>query len=343
MQYNTLGKTGLVVSRMALGAMTFGSGEGALGSIFKVDQALADRFAGTALDAGINFFNTADAYAGGESERMLGKALGARRKDVVITTKVGFRTGDALVHQGLSRHHVLNGLEGSLARLGTDYIDVYIAHRWDPLTPLEETLEALDSAVRAGKVRYIGFSNWPAWAAAKAVGLQTASGWTQFRAAELYYSLVGRDVEHELVPLLEDAGIGMLAWSPLAGGFLTGRYTRANPQGDGGRLSAFDIIPYDRERGYQTVDALAEIGRAHGASIAAIALAWLLTRRSVASVLIGASKMSQLEDNLRAVDIQLSGEELRTIDSLTEPEPIYPNWFNRKIRDEVLAKALGQA
>jgi aryl-alcohol dehydrogenase-like predicted oxidoreductase len=343
MQYNTLGKTGLVVSRMALGAMTFGSGEGALGSIFKVDQALADRFAGTALDAGINFFNTADAYAGGESERMLGKALGARRKDVVITTKVGFRTGDALVHQGLSRHHVLNGLEGSLARLGTDYIDVYIAHRWDPLTPLEETLEALDSAVRAGKVRYIGFSNWPAWAAAKAVGLQTASGWTQFRAAELYYSLVGRDVEHELVPLLEDAGIGMLAWSPLAGGFLTGRYTRANPQGDGGRLSAFDIIPYDRERGYQTVDALAEIGRAHGASIAAIALAWLLTRRSVASVLIGASKMSQLEDNLRAVDIQLSAEELQRMDSLTEPAPIYPNWFNRKIRDEVLAKALGQA
>jgi aryl-alcohol dehydrogenase-like predicted oxidoreductase len=342
MQYNTLGKTGLVVSRMALGAMTFGSGEGALGSIFKVDQALADRFAGAALDAGINFFNTADAYAGGESERMLGKALGARRKDAIIATKVGFRTGDAVVHQGLSRHHILNGLEGSLARLGTDYIDVYIAHRWDPLTPLEETLAALDSAVRAGKVRYIGFSNWPAWAAAKAVGLQTTGGWTQFRAAELYYSAVGRDVEYELVPLLEDAGIGMLVWSPLAGGFLTGRYTRDNPQGDGGRLSAFDFIPYDKERGYQIVDALAEIGRAHGASIAATALAWLLTRRSVASVLIGASRMSQLEDNLRAAEIQLTPEDLRTIEGLTEPAAIYPNWFNRKIRDDVLAKALGQ-
>jgi aryl-alcohol dehydrogenase-like predicted oxidoreductase len=342
MQYNTLGKTGLVVSRLALGAMTFGTGEGALGSIFKVDQGLADRFAGAALDAGINFFNTADAYAGGESERMLGKALGARRKDAIITTKVGFRTGDAVVHQGLSRHHILNSLEGSLARLATDYIDVYIAHRWDPLTPLEETLAALDSAVRSGKVRYIGFSNWPAWAAAKAVGLQSASGWTQFRAAELYYSLVGRDVEHELVPLLEDAGIGMLVWSPLAGGFLTGRYTRANPQGDGGRLSAFDFIPYDRERGYQLVDTLAQIGRAHEASIAAIALAWLLTRRSVTSVLVGASKMSQLEDNLRAVEIRLTEEDLRTIDSLTEPAAIYPNWFNRKIRDEVLSKALGQ-
>ena len=343
MQYNTLGKTGLVVSRLALGAMTFGTGEGALGAIFKVDQGLADRFAGAALDAGVNFFNTADAYAGGESERMLGKALGARRKDAVIATKVGFRTGDAVVHQGLSRHNILNGLEGSLARLGTDYIDVYIAHRWDPLTPLEETLAALDSAVRSGKVRYIGFSNWPAWAAAKAVGMQIAGGWTQFRAAELYYSLVGRDVEHELVPLLEDAGIGMLVWSPLAGGFLTGRYTRANPQGDGGRLSAFDFIPYDRERGYQLVESLAEIGRAHEASIAAIALAWLLTRRSVASVLVGASKMSQLEDNLRAVEIRLTEEELRTIDSLTEPAAIYPNWFNRKIRDEVLSRALGQS
>jgi aryl-alcohol dehydrogenase-like predicted oxidoreductase len=342
MQYNTLGKTGLVVSRMAFGAMTFGSGEGALGSIYKVDQKLADQLVGTALDAGINFFNTADAYAGGESERILGKALGARRKDAIITTKVGFRSGDALVHQGLSRHHILNALEESLARLGTDYIDVYIAHRWDPLTPLEETLEALDSAVRSGKVRYIGFSNWPAWAAANAVGLQTGLGMAPFRAAELYYSLVGRDVEHELAPLLEDAGIGMLVWSPLAGGFLTGRYTRDNPKGDGGRLSAFDILPFDKERGYDLVDALGDIARAHGTSIAAVALAWLLTRRSVASILIGASKLSQLQDNLRAIDVQLTDEDLRIIDALTEPTAIYPNWFNRKIRDEVLAKAMGR-
>jgi aryl-alcohol dehydrogenase-like predicted oxidoreductase len=340
MQYNTLGKTGLLVSRMALGAMTFGSGEGALGSIFKVDQNLADRMAGTAIDAGINFFNTADAYAGGESERMLGKALGPRRKDVVVTTKVGFRTGDGLIQQGLSRHHILNALEASLARLGTDYIDVYIAHRWDPLTPVEETLEALDSAVRSGKVRYIGFSNWPAWAAAKSVGLQTGRAWAPFRAAELYYSLVGRDVEHELLPLLEDAGIGALVWSPLAGGFLTGRYTRANPQGDGGRLSAFDFLPYDKERGYDLVEALSEMARARGVSIAAMALAWLLTRQAVASILVGASKLTQLEDNLRALDVKFTDEDLRSIDALTEPAPIYPNWFNRKIRDEILDKAL---
>ena len=197
-----------------------------MASVHKVEGKLADQLVHTALDAGINFFNTADAYAGGESERMLGKALSARRKDVVITTKAGFRTGDALVHQGLSRHHILGALEGSLRRLDTDYIDVYIVHRLDPLTPLEETLETLNDAVRAGKVRYVGFSNWPAWLAAKSVGLQLGRGWTQFRAAEIYYSLVGRDVEHEILPLLKDAGIGALVWSPLAGGFLTGTYTR---------------------------------------------------------------------------------------------------------------------
>jgi aryl-alcohol dehydrogenase-like predicted oxidoreductase len=317
-------------------------GKGALGAVFKVDQELAGRLVSTAIENGVNFFNTADAYADGESERMLGKALGARRKDVVITTKVGFRTADALIHQGLSRQHILNAIEGSLARLGTDYIDVYIAHRWDPITPVEETLEALDSAVRAGKVRYIGFSNWPAWAAGKAVGLQTGRGWTRFRAAELYYSLVGRDVEYELLPLAADAGIGVLAWSPLAGGFLTGRYSRSNPAGDGGRLSAFDILPFDKERAYDLVDALADIARGHGVSIAAVALAWLLTRKEVASVLIGASKIGQLEDNLRAADVRLSAEDLRTIDTLTEPPAIYPNWFNRKIRDEILAKALPQ-
>ena|SRR5947209_6845561 len=340
MLYTTLGQTGLVVSRMAFGAMTFGVREGPLSSIFKVDQSLADQLVGAALDAGVNFFNTADAYADGDSERMLGKALGPKRKDVVITTKVGFRTGDALVHQGLSRHHIVMALDASLTRLATDYVDVYIVHRFDPITPLDETLEALDDVVRAGKVRYIGFSNWPAWAAAKSVGLQMGRGWTRFRAAELYYSLVGRDVEHELVPLLQDACIGMLVWSPLAGGFLTGRYTRSNPQGDGGRLSAFDILPMDKERGYDLIDALTRIARAHDTSVAAVSLAWLLTRPAVTSVLIGASKISQLQDNLRAVDVKLSPEELQKIDALTEPSAIYPNWFNRKIRDDKLEEAL---
>jgi aryl-alcohol dehydrogenase-like predicted oxidoreductase len=342
-KFTTLGKTGLVVSRMAFGAMTFGSGEGAMGAIYKVGQELANQLVETAIDAGINFFNTADAYSGGDSERMLAKALGKKRKDVVITTKVGFRTGDAMVHQGLSRHHIMRSLHESLERLDTDYVDVYIVHRLDPFTPVEETLETLEDIVRAGKVRYVGFSNWPAWLAAKAVGLQAGRGWTPFRAAELYYSLVGRDVEHELVPLLEDAGIGMLVWSPLASGFLSGKYTRTNPQGDGGRLTGFDILPVDKERGYDLIDVMGGMAREHNASVAAVALAWLLTRPAVASILVGATKLSQLTDNLRAVDLELTPAELDRLNDMTKPTDIYPNWFNRNINDEKVRRALADA
>ena len=192
---------------------------------------------------------------------MLGKALGARRKDVVVSTKCGFRSGEPLLHQGLSRQHILASAEGSLKRLGTDYIDVYLVHRVDPHTPVEETVDALDDLVRQGKVRYVGFSNWPAWMAATAVGLQKQHNYARFRAAEMYYSLVGRDVEYDIVPFLENAGIGMMVWSPLAGGFLTGKYTRENPQGDGGRLTGFDMLPYDREKGHTVVDKLREIAQ----------------------------------------------------------------------------------
>jgi aryl-alcohol dehydrogenase-like predicted oxidoreductase len=342
MKYTRLGDTGLVVSRMAFGAMTFGSADGgAFASVYKVDQAGADALVGRALEAGVNFFNTADAYAGGVSESMLGKALGARRRDVVIATKVGNRTGEALVHQGLSRHHILAEAEQSLRRLGTDYIDVYLVHRLDPYTPMEETLEALDSLVASGKVRYVGFSNWPAWMAAKAVGLQREHGWARFRAAEMYYSLVGRDLEHEVVPFALDAGVGIMVWSPLAGGFLSGKYTRQNPGGGGGRLSGFDFIPFDRERGYDLVERLREIGAAHGASPAQVALAWLLSRAHVASVLVGASKTQQLDDNLRAAELALSGDELAVLDEMTAPSPVYPHWFNERVVDTALKDALG--
>jgi aryl-alcohol dehydrogenase-like predicted oxidoreductase len=340
MQYTRLGDTGIVVSRLAFGAMTFGSSEGIFASVAKVGQDLATELVAKALDAGVNFFNTADVYTGGQSEQMLAKALGNRRKDVVIATKVGFRSGEALIHQGLSRRHILDSAEGCLQRLNTDYLDVYLVHRMDPLTPVEETLEALDSLVKQGKVRYVGFSNWPAWFASKAVGLQKQHGWARFRAAELYYSLVGRDIEHEIVPFVKDAGIGIMVWSPLAGGFLTGKYTRENPAGDGGRLTGFDMLPYDREKGHAVVDRLRTMGQSHDASPAQIALAWLLTKPYVASILLGANKMSQLEDNLGASRIQLSAEEVTELDEMTAPAALYPNWFSERTADVPVKNAL---
>jgi aryl-alcohol dehydrogenase-like predicted oxidoreductase len=335
-----MGDTGLIVSRLAFGAMTFGSSEGVFAAVAKVGNALADELVNKAIDAGINFFNSADVYTGGQSEQMLGKALGAKRRDVVIATKTGFRAGPALINQGLSRHHILEAAEGSLRRLGTDYIDVYLVHRFDPHTPVEETVEALDSLVQQGKVRYVGFSNWPAWLAATAVGIQNKNGFARFRAAEMYYSLVGRDLEHDVVPFVEQAGIGVLVWSPLAGGFLTGKYTRENPKGDGGRLTGFDMLPYDREKGHQVVDRLRAIAKAHQATPAQVALAWLLSKRAVTSILIGANKMAQLEDNLGAVDVHLSAAELSELNEMTAPAPLYPNWFSTRVADVPVRDAL---
>jgi aryl-alcohol dehydrogenase-like predicted oxidoreductase len=323
--------------------MTFGSAKGTIfENISRVDQKLGNELVAKALDAGINHFNTADVYTGGQSEEFLGKALGSRRKDVVISTKVGFRSGEALIHQGLSRHHILESVDGSLKRLGTDYIDVYLVHRLDPHTSVEETADALDSVVKSGKVRYIGFSNWSAWLAAKTVGIQQQNGWARFKAAELYYSLVGRDVEHELAPFVKDAGVGVLVWSPLAGGFLTGKYTRDNPKGDGGRLNSFDMLPYDKNKGYDLVDRLRAIGEQHRATPAQVAIAWVLSKSFVSSVLLGANTMRQLEDNLGAARVELSKEELGTLDEFTAPTPIYPNYFNARVVDEPVQKALAK-
>jgi len=337
-----MGNTGLIVSRLAFGAMTFGSSKGIFASVSKVDQPLANELTRKCLDSGINFFNTANMYTEGQSEEMLGRALGAARKDVVISTKCGFRSGAALIHQGLSRQHILAECEGSLRRLGTDYIDIYLVHRVDPHTPIEETVEALDTLVKQGKVRYVGFSNWPAWMAATGVGLQEKNGWARFRCAEMYYSLVGRDLELDVVPFVEHAGIGVLVWSPLAGGFLTGKYTRENPQGDGGRLTGFDMLPYDREKGHAVVDKLRTIAANHKASPAQVALAWLLTRRGVGSVLVGANKMSQLEDNLGAADLKLSAEDLSDLTEMTSPTLTYPNWFVERVVDVPVKEALAR-
>jgi aryl-alcohol dehydrogenase-like predicted oxidoreductase len=339
-QYSRLGNSGLVVSKLAFGAMTFGKWEGPFAAVSKVDAALADQMIGKTLDAGVNHFNTANGYTGGQSEQMLGKALGSRRKDVVISTKAGFRSAPALLHQGLSRQHILASCEGSLQRLGTDYIDVYLVHRVDLNTPVEETVAALETLVQQGKVRYVGFSNWPAWMAAKAVGIQKSAGASQFRAAELYYSLIGREFEHDLEPFVHDAGIGVFVWSPLAGGFLTGKYTRENPKGDGGRLTGFDMLPYDREKAHNVVDELRAMAKAHSASPAQIALAWLLTKRTVASVLVGANKMAQLDDNLAAVNVKLSADDVKKLNQLTATPLPYPHWFTERVQDAPVMAAL---
>ena len=341
MQYARLGDTGLVVSRLSFGAMTFGETSGGpMASIHKVDQSTADAMVGRAIDAGVNLFDTADAYAGGQSEVMLGKALGKRRQDVVISTKAGFRTGEGLIRAGLSRRHLVAAVEASLERLDTDYVDVFHVHKVDPLTPMEETLDALDYLVGAGMVRYVGYSNWPAWMSAQAVAIQRERGWARFVSAQMYYSLVGRDLEHEIVPFLRDAGVGLLVWSPLASGFLSGKYTRESLKDKDNRLSGFDFLPLDKEWGFKVVDKLREIAGRRGASPAQVALAWLLAQAHVSTVLIGASKMNQLEDNLRAADLKLDAEDLRALDQTTRPTPIYPNWFTEKTADAKLTEAL---
>lgn len=342
MQYIRLGDSGLVVSRLALGVMTFGSGSSSdpRSAVWKTNQQEADALVGRAVDAGINFFDVADMYANGQSEQMLAKALGKRRTDVVISTKIGFRSGEAITQAGASYRYILAAAEGSLRRLQTDYIDLLSIHRPDPFTPAEETARALENLVQRGLVRYIGYSNFSAWHAQKFMGIQKRGGYAPFIAAQMYYSLLGRDLEHEVVPFCQDAGIGIVVWSPLAGGFLTGRYTRNDPTGGKGRLARFEFPPIDREQGYAVVDELQKIGNRCGATVAQVALAWLLLKPHVASILLGASKISQLEDNLGALNVQISSDELANLDTLTKPRPIYPNWFHSATLDEKLAASL---
>src|SRR5580700_9571098 len=312
MNYRQLGQSGLRVSDLCLGTMTFGSG---FFNIAVVDQAGANQIVARSLEGGINFFDTADVYSYGESEERLGSALqhcAAARESVVIATKVfapttraaAERRGD-VNHYGLSRQHIMAGCEASLRRLSVDYIDLYQAHSFDLLTPMEETLRAFDDLVRQGKVRYLGCSNWPARHLMKALCVAEARGWERFVSLQAYYSLAGRDLEHELLPLCREEGLGVLPWSPLSGGFLTGKYRRGQDSPEGARRSGFDFPPIDEERGFDAVEALDALAEEKGASIPQLALAWLLAQPSVSSVIIGANKMAQLEDNLKAADIQL--------------------------------------
>jgi aryl-alcohol dehydrogenase-like predicted oxidoreductase len=341
MQFTTLGNTGLAVSRLAFGAMTFTQGNKDIGAIYKVGEREADALVGQALEAGVNFFDTADAYAGGESETLLGRALKARRDDVVIATKVGFRTGEALARAGLSRRHILWSVDQSLKRLGTDWIDVYLVHKEDPYTPLEETLAALDAVVRAGKVRYLGFSNWSAWKVAAALEIQKANGLAPFTHGQMHYSLLARDVERDVIPMLRRYRLGMTVWSPLASGFLSGKYTRASLSDPDNRYAGFDILPFDKEHGFRLVETMRAIAQPHGASVAQVAIAWLLARSAVTSVLIGATKAHQLADNLGAVDVKLSQADIAALDAATTPAAVYPNWFIDNLVDQPMRTALG--
>jgi aryl-alcohol dehydrogenase-like predicted oxidoreductase len=330
MQYTTLGNTGLLVSRLSLGTMTFGGGEGLYKVIGGVDQKGADELVKASIDGGINFFDTADVYSEGESETTLGqsfKNLNIARKDVVLATKVYSRVGPGRNDVGASRGHIMDAVEASLRRLQTDHIDLYQIHANDPVTPIEETLRALDTLVTQGKVRYIGVSNWQAWKIAKALGISEFKNLARFDTLQAYYSIAGRDLERELVPLLEAEKIGLLVWSPLAGGLLSGRFSRGNQKPEGSRRSEFDFPIVDKERTWKILETMAPIAKAHHCSPARISLAWLLTKPVVTSVILGAKRLDQLQDNLAAGELKLSEDEITQLDEVSALPPEYPSWM----------------
>jgi aryl-alcohol dehydrogenase-like predicted oxidoreductase len=326
MNYRELADTGVFVSELCLGTMTFG-GRGQMWEVIGgIDQQSVDAIVSRALDAGINFVDTANVYSAGESETMLGKALGSRRHEVVLATKVRGRTGPGPNQVGLSRLHILQAVEDSLKRLDTDYIDLYQIHRFDLLTNIEDTLRTLDDLVHAGKVRYIGCSNLAAWQLMKALAASREQGLERFKCTQSYYSLAGRDLEREMIPLLKDQGLGLLVWSPLAGGFLSGKFTRDGGD-DAARRAKFDFPPVDKEKGFDILDVAKAIADRHGASVAQVALAWILANSAVTSVIIGARKPAQLEDNLKAIDVRLSAEDMKALDEVSKLTTEYPAWM----------------
>ncbi len=341
MRYKLLGKTGLYVSELCLGTMTFG-GKGFWEAIGKLGSKEVDTLVGTALDHGVNFIDTADVYSEGESERLLGASLaslGRPRDQIVVATKVRGRLGKGVNQVGLSRGHILSSVDQSLQRLGLDYIDLYQIHGYDPVTPIEETVRALDDVVRSGKVRYVGFCNLAAWHAMKAVGFAEANGLARFQSAQMYYTIAGRDIEREIVPMAQSEGLAILPWSPLAGGLLSGKFD-PNKQGPAGaRRSSFDFPHVNMERLPRVLEALHSVATEANQSVARVALAWLLSRPFVTSVIIGAKTSEQLLDNLAAVDSQLSAEQLTRLDEASALPSEYPGWMldfqNREPRGTV--------
>lgn len=332
MKYNRLGRTGLYVSELCLGTMTLGGNAdaGMWAAIGSVDQAEANGLIARALEQGINFIDTADIYSFGQSERILGQAmrdLGVVRNDVVLATKTGGVMGPGPNDQGASRGHIMDSIQRSLERLQIDHIDLYQIHASDPVTPIEETLRALDDLTRQGLIRHVGVSNWHAGRIGKALGLSSALNATRFKTLQAYYSIAGRDVERELVPLVIEEEMGLLVWSPLAGGLLSGKFGPGASIEEGARRSTFDFPPVDMNQAWSCIAEMRAIGDARGISVARVALAWLLSRPHVTSVIIGAKRMDQLDDNLGAVDVVLTDEELARLEAVSALPPCYPGWM----------------
>ncbi|MDR3463502.1 MAG: aldo/keto reductase [Beijerinckiaceae bacterium] len=342
MRYNKLGRTGLFVSELCLGTMTFGGDTGIWGQIGSLRLGEAEELVGKAIESGINFIDTADVYAEGRSEEITGQALknlNVPRDSVVVATKVFGQTGEGVNQRGASRAHIIAGVKASLKRLQLDYIDLYQIHGFDPATPIEETVRALDTLVQQGHIRYAGVSNWAAWQIAKAVGISERHGLARFESLQAYYTVAGRDLEREIAPMLRSEGLGLMVWSPLAGGLLSGKYSRDDQAGQGGRRATFDFPPVDRDRAFNCIDAMRTIADARGVSVAQIALAWLLHQETVTSVIIGAKRLEQLDENIAATQVDLAPGELRVLDQASALPMEYPGWMLER-QGGVLVKQL---
>jgi aryl-alcohol dehydrogenase-like predicted oxidoreductase len=330
MRYRQLGRTGLFVSEICLGTMTFGGEGGIWEAIGGLGQAAVDELMAKALDEGINFFDTANVYSMGMSEQLLGqslKNLGVRRSDVIIATKVLGDMGPGPNNRGASRGHIMDQVKASLDRLQLDHIDLYQIHGNDPVTPVEETLRALDDLASEGLVRYVGCSNWAAWKLMKALGVSDHRGWARFETLQAYYSIAGRDLERDIVPMMQDQGVGLMVWSPLAGGLLSGKFGPGSNGPEGARRTGFDFPPVDRDRAWACVEVMRQVAEAHEATVARVALAWILAKPFVTTVIIGARRMDQLEDNIAAADLALTPDEIAALDKVSALPGEYPGWM----------------
>ena len=340
MTYTRLGQSGLIVSRLALGTMTFTYGSDWIPGVAKVGETEARRMVDTAFESGVNLFDTADGYSNGEAETIFGKSLAGKREKAVICTKIGFRNSNHIPDAGLSRSQIFQQVEKSLTRLNTDWIDLLVLHKTDFTTPLEETLRALQALIDSGKVRYIGCSNWPAWQVARAIQFQRDNGMDQFIAGQYLYNAVARDIESDVLKMADAMGLGLMAWSPLAAGLLTGKYDLSKPDQGEGRLAEGDFLQISPQHAQSVLAAVSAVAEAHNATSAQIALAWILNKRRDHTVIIGANKQSQLEASLAAASLTLSQAEIDAIDGATTPARRYPAWFDDMMTDELHTKVL---